>query len=316
MHSNVPVVNIPDEARRSRICPIGIVAEALSHLHVSGIVILENAVDIAHLEAIDNILGPEAVVLATVSDQHHNFGVVTTLSQAPPVTENLMFDDVWVNPFVLHIMEAILGAHPILHLVNGNTALGVCGATRQPVHADIDFPHPNFPFGFVVNIPLIDMTAANGATEIWLGSHTDMNISMQREYRTSNMRYSQPAIIPELVEERRLHSPPVRALTKKGSIIIRDLRLWHAGMPNFTSQPRVMLSFVWQANWWRGQGKVQLPAAVRDLVTKWEQGNCTEGIKLGVAAEYIDGHVDHLAIRNPAGSLSSSDADILAYFFI
>ena len=27
-----------------------------------------------------------------------------------------------------------------------------------------------------------------------------------------------------------------------GSIIIRDLRLWHAGMPNKTEEPRVMLA--------------------------------------------------------------------------
>jgi ectoine hydroxylase-related dioxygenase (phytanoyl-CoA dioxygenase family) len=29
---------------------------------------------------------------------------------------------------------------------------------------------------------------------------------------------------------------------KKGSIIIRDLRLWHGGKPNLSEDPRVMLA--------------------------------------------------------------------------
>lgn len=45
----------------------------------------------------------------------------------------------------------------------------------------------------------------------------------------------------ELVEARRKLCPPVQPLLPKGSIIIRDFRLWHAGMPNRTDEPRVML---------------------------------------------------------------------------
>jgi ectoine hydroxylase-related dioxygenase (phytanoyl-CoA dioxygenase family) len=36
--------------------------------------------------------------------------------------------------------------------------------------------------------------------------------------------------------------PPCQPVVPKGSLVIRDLRLWHAGVGNQTEIPRVMLA--------------------------------------------------------------------------
>jgi len=95
----------------------------------------------------------------------------------------------------------------------------------------------------------------------------------------------------DLVEERRKHSPPIQASTKRGSLVIRDLRLWHAGMPNLTDEPRVMLAFVASPAWWQGRSQILLPKDVKDLVEGWSD-------ELGYDAVYVDGVVDHKKLRS------------------
>jgi ectoine hydroxylase-related dioxygenase (phytanoyl-CoA dioxygenase family) len=111
---------------------------------------------------------------------------------------------------------------------------------RQPVHADADFAHPSHPFALVVNVPLVTMTPENGSTEVWLGTHRDTGIHDQEglhgERASGRIRKS-------LLEQRRGILPPFQPVVPKGSVIIRDLRLWHAGMPNLSRDTiRVMLA--------------------------------------------------------------------------
>lgn len=111
--------------------------------------------------------------------------------------------------------------------------------TSQPVHSDADFSHPNHPFAYVINIPLITMTPENGSTQIWLGTHKDTSLLMQEGQHGE--RASGRIKIEEL-ETRRAIRPPCQPNVPKGSIVIRDLRLWHAGVGNQTDQVRVMLA--------------------------------------------------------------------------
>lgn len=310
----IPKVHIPEVVRKSGSCSPAIVGKALGHLHQSGIVVLDNAIDMAHLDALNALLAPEANILAGKPNQHFNFGVHTgNISQGPPLVNGLMFRDVWANSFVLSILSFILGPNPVLHYAQGNTALKTGGELRQPVHSDIDFPHPSFPFSFVVNIPLVDMTEENGAMEVWLGSHASTTICDQ--VLTADQIKGVPvrAILPSLLQRRRAVCPPVRAFVPKGSIIIRDLRLWHAGIPNRTETPRVMLAFVWQPSWWKGNGVVRLPLALQSTIKDWEKGyDSAEPItSFRVAAEWLEGLVDRQSIGNVDTSLSSSDAAVL-----
>lgn len=109
----------------------------------------------------------------------------------------------------------------------------------QPVHSDADFEHPDHPFAHVINVPLITMTPENGSTEVWLGTHQDTNLHVQDGKHGE--RASGRIKLDEL-EKRRAIRPPCQPVVPKGSIIIRDLRLWHAGVGNRTDAVRVMLA--------------------------------------------------------------------------
>lgn len=112
-------------------------------------------------------------------------------------------------------------------------------AQRQPVHADADFEHPSHPFALVVNVGLVDMIPENGSTEVWLGTHTYTGIADQEG---AHGERASGRIKESLLEQRRALAPPVQPVIPKGSVVIRDLRLWHAGMPNKTNDVRVMLA--------------------------------------------------------------------------
>ena len=140
------------------------------------------------------------------------------------------------------ITSAILGPRPKLTFCSGNSAMPMeAGSTplRQPVHSDADFAHPDHAFALVVNVPLIDMNPENGSTEVWLGTHTDSGLKVQEGLHGER---ASGRIKQALLEERKTIEPPTQPFIPKGSIIIRDLRLWHAGMPNFTNDIRVMLA--------------------------------------------------------------------------
>ncbi len=193
-----------------------------------------------------------------------------------------MFEDLWCNPFAAALLAGMLGPRPVVHYANGNTALKATG--RQPVHSDCESAHPMFPFAMVININLVDTSSENGATEFWVGSH-----------HFSTVDDHEPGLLDikkSIVDARRKHSPPIQAKTKKGSLIIRDLRLWHAGMLNKTDEPRVILAFVVQPSWFQGKSKVKLPIDVKDILESWQ---------LDLDAEWVD-EVDHKKI-------SSADVD-------
>ena len=68
---------------------------------------------------------------------------------------------------------------------------------------------------------LVDTDETNGSTEVWLGTHRDANFADHRP---------EGGIKLELLEKRRAVRPPVRLNGKKGDLVIRDPRLWHAGV--------------------------------------------------------------------------------------
>ena len=278
---------IPEEIRQSGKATNELVAEGVAFLHRDGIVVLENAIDSGHIDALNTLLSKEALELAADPNHHFNFGKETqNMDQAPPPRKNLMFKDIWCNPFAAAVLAGILGPRPVVHYANGNTALRATG--RQPVHSDSEFAHPNFPFAMVVNINLVDTSAENGATEFWPGTH---HCSTMDDHVVAENGERLLDIKKEYVEARRKHSPPVQAKTKKGSLIIRDLRLWHAGMPNRTDEPRVMLAFVVQPAWYQGRSNVKLPNSVRCVVQSWSD-------ELQFDAEWTEEEVDHKKIRS------------------
>ena len=139
---------------------------------------------------------------------------------------------------------------------------------RQPVHSDADFSHPDHPFALVVNVPLVDMTPENGSTEIWLGTHkTDVSYQEGKHGERASGR-----IREEHLQGRRVaFGDPVQPVIKKGSLVVRDLRLWHAGMPNMTDQVRVMLALIHFAPWYRNGMRLEFGDDVRPILEEMRE---------------------------------------------
>lgn len=150
---------------------------------------------------------------------------------------------------------------------------------RQPVHSDADFAHPDHPFAFVINIPLVTMTPENGSTELWLGTH---HFGVDAQESAHGDRAS-GRIMPTLLAEREEVRRPSQPSVKRGSIVIRDLRLWHAGMPNRSDQVRVMLAMIHFAPWYRNRMRLIFGDDVRPVLEKLEG----EG-KLGLDISAVD----------------------------
>lgn len=156
---------------------------------------------------------------------------------------------------------------------------------RQPVHKDNDYVHPEFPYYFIANIPLIDFSIANGATEFWLGSHaTTSHLDQVKATEKDREAYPFardgqpiPPVTQDAIAARQAIRPPVQPICRRGDVMIRDLRVWHAGMPNNSDEHRIMLGLGYQSphypnatqrcylpekqrEFWEGRGGVELRA--------------------------------------------------------
>lgn len=138
---------------------------------------------------------------------------------------------------------------------------------RQPVHSDADFAHPHHAFALVLNVPLIDFTPANGSTELWLGTHSGKWSGLQAQEGLHGERAS-GRIKEPLLEERRAERGPCQPGVRKGSVVVRDLRLWHAGMPNLTDEVRVMLAMIHFAPWYRNPMRLEFGESVRAVLER------------------------------------------------
>jgi len=253
---------------------------AVSAMHRDGIVVLENAVSLEHVDKLNNILMSEAEEMAKLPTTHFNENSVDgkptgNMSQGPPLDPELMYGDIWANGPAAAVMECLLGPKPKVNYVNGNTALGGFQGARQRVHADLSFNHGTFPFGIVTNYYLMDVSPANGGTELWIGTHRDTTFADHRNCRDDlgaqdqKLMEQEFGIRPELLELRRDVAPPIQATVKKASVIVRDLRLWHAGLCNPSPDPRIMLAFVHTPWWYQCPAGVVLPEGARKLVSQW-----------------------------------------------
>lgn len=88
-----------------------------------------------------------------------------------------------------------------------------------------------------------------------------------------------------ILEKRRKISPPVQPVLSKGSYIVGDLRLWHAGMPNRTDDVRVMLVAIPFPAWYRTDQKILLPETLKGKV---EWGNLVPYV------EWVEDGYDYL----------------------
>ncbi|KAI1499572.1 hypothetical protein F5X99DRAFT_389385 [Biscogniauxia marginata] len=263
---------------------------AIEALHRDGLVVLKNAVNVEHLDKLNDRMVPEAKMLYARPSTHRNFGDATgNIQQEPVLEEGYVFEDVLTNPWATDVIQCMLGPSPRLRFYSANTAFKAAG--RQPPHIDVGFDFPRVPFGYCVNVNLVDTSPDNGATEVWLGSHADTDRGdLDPAHRHKQIR-------AELQEARRRIRPPVQPGLPKGCLVIRDFRLWHAGMPNRTDEPRVMLVSVQFLHWYRSDLRMKLPSSVRDKIDWGDLVPCVDWMPEGY--DYLQGVHDHDFILLP-----------------
>ena len=151
------------------------------------------------------------------------------------------------NPLAISVLDGLLGKDYICHYFASDTPLP--GSDYQRVHSDIPLLFPEMPlslpaYSVVVNIPLVDHTPENGPLEIWPGGTHLMPGGTDLQ-----------ALAPGMRSER----VPMPA----GSLLVRDMRMWHRGTPNRSGAPRPNLALIYSRPWLKlHYPPIDIPAAV------------------------------------------------------
>lgn len=153
------------------------------------------------------------------------------------------------NPFILPIVDAIIGRDAICHYFASDTPLP--GSDYQAVHSDIYTLFPEAPdvvvppYCLVLNIPLVDFTPQNGPLEIWPGG--------------THLRTPDRATMQELAEV----MPHEPVLMPAGSLLLRDARMWHRGTPNRADHARPNMALIYSYHWCdAGYDRVGIPREI------------------------------------------------------
>lgn len=304
---------------------------AVRSLHQDGLVVVEDVVPHEYIDHLNAKMTEDALALqARGTDGPYNYNLGNLQQDPPPWAEYFhpsIFTSMSLNQFniavfvtllntstyLIHntgkigtqITSSVLGPRPKWTFCSANSAMPPPPSDpsqkpeRQPVHSDADFNHPHHPFALVVNIPLVDMTVQNGSTALWLGTHVTHSLDTQEGAHGDR---ASGRIRQEVKDAWTSDtSNPYRGgecqppLVKKGSIIIRDLRLWHSGMPNLSGpggQVRVMLAMIHFANWYRNPMRLEFAEDIRPVLEGLD-GNGDLG--LDVPVDWVS--VDHAKKR-------------------
>jgi ectoine hydroxylase-related dioxygenase (phytanoyl-CoA dioxygenase family) len=272
-------------------------------IHRDGLVVLKDAItDHSKLDILNQKMIADAKQLQSRGeDSPYNYNK-GNIQQDPPMMSQYFHSSIFLNPLATQVTSSVLGPRPRWTFCSGNTAMPPTPGEEplaQPTHSDADFEHPHCPFALVVNVPLIDMDVQNGSTDIWLGTqHSDLSMQEGRHGERASGR-----IKKELLEERSKIRPSSQPDISKGSIVIRDLRLWHGGMPNLSQQSRVMLAFIHYAAWFRNAMRIELSDQLMNVVQE-------AGKDLQVQADFIpEPELEKRYLNRPFGNAYKFDQE-------
>jgi hypothetical protein len=256
--------------------------EVVRALREDGIVVLKDVVDLEHVRVLRERVLQDVEKFVTRPNAPFNWNR-GNVQQDPPPFPPYLFRDVLANDLVIQVTKELLGAGMFNAFYSGNTAMP--SDQRQPVHADTGQLWPNLevahpPYALVVNVGLVDMSPENGSTEIWPGTHLDTTIVVQD---------GDIKVPHDVLEARRAVAPPFQPTVPVGSVAIRDIRLWHAGMPNRTQTPRPMLAMIHHVAWWSA-GPIKLHRSAETLLRHPH---------LRQHAVYVDEEIDY--VNAPGG---------------
>lgn len=224
-----------------------------------GYVVIEDIFDLAYLHMIRDTY--ESQLQAFIESrggldamEGKTFGK-NQLSFHPRVDFPLADEQIVAHPLAVQLTTELMGEGFQCGFYNTNTAMP--GSGSQPIHQDttplfgaaLPVPHPVV--SLVVNIPLQDFTEENGSTEVWPGTH--------RFVETGDTR---------TMDERAVDLPSVRTNFKAGSLVLRDMLMWHRGKPNRADYPRTMIALIYERSFKRPY-TMEVPRSTWDA---WSEG--------------------------------------------
>ena len=164
------------------------------------------------------------------------------------------------NLFALQVIEAAMGKKVALFhsWIHDSTPDADGNQVESTPHRDGNHLFPELTCvlpvsGIYVDIPLVDFLEENGATKVWPSSHLIMDCP--------------PSDVQNL-GERGKHLPSLQVTMPIGSLILRDMRLWHAGMPNRTDTNRPMLDIGYTRVFPHASGRVRIS---QELKKYWSE---------------------------------------------
>lgn len=221
------------------------VKKAVEAIRVDGCVIIENIINHKNLDILRERMDADSQRLIKAEKWGGAGMLKGHLQQGPPPFAPFIFRDIVANHYVIQVTNELLGPGIYNNFYNGNT--NCPGSSTQPLHRDSDHlwqkqevAHPTAEV--VVNISPQDTSEDNGSVELWPGSHLDVSGRKIDEAHEA---------------ERRRIAPPIRGSAKKGSVLIRDMRLWHRGVPNTSKEPRHMIAMIHRIHWLRSRRRLK-----------------------------------------------------------
>jgi hypothetical protein len=224
---NIPKLELsPQERAESKLTPENLDA-ATRLLRETGLVVIESVLPRDWIEEVN-------VAMQAGLDMEEDVQNGENPMLKMPFMDARIID----NPFAMPIMKAAMGEKIFAYLPYGCNST-TPGNEIQWIHRDSGQLFPELPFALpvstiVVNIPLVDFTVENGATEVWPGSHLIVDDAAVR---------NTPYNVCE--EARAAQLPSFQLVMPAGSVVVRDMRCWHRAMPNRTQIRRPMLALVY-----------------------------------------------------------------------
>ncbi|BGP13191.1 hypothetical protein JCM10213_000229 [Rhodosporidiobolus nylandii] len=264
-------VSLTDEEKAAGEWSRATLQRAMEILHRDGLLAISNAVDLSHVAALRDSMLATAKQIKANKDAGigaFNHGVRTNFLMSPPLADpELQFEDVFANPFIVQLCEAYLGPGINLTLLTANCAIANT-TERQPVHKDAPWLHPNAPYMLNTNLALGEFTPENGSTEFWLGSHT-CTTAAEQVWPSADSPTPLCDVNQAAIEARAKVRPGAQITVPMGTITLRDMRTWHAGMPNSTDEDRIMTAVGYSASWFpEPERRMEAPNSAKPLLTR------------------------------------------------
>jgi ectoine hydroxylase-related dioxygenase (phytanoyl-CoA dioxygenase family) len=228
-------------------------AIAVEQVKVNGYIVFDKVLDDAFIQELKASFDP----LFDEYIERKGFNTGTNRAQMHlPFTAPYNDERVINHPIAMSIIEQILGQDCKCTYFASDTPMP--GSDYQNVHSDTMplFPELSIPlpaFSLVLNIPLVDTTDENGPLEVWPGG-THLN----PDY--ANHDTLDGSVNPHLHIVRAAENMlSEKVYMSAGSIVVRDLRMWHRGTPNRSDNRRTNIALIYNRSWYGSGFEIQIP---------------------------------------------------------